>query len=255
VLGAEIHWSGDVNWIGKVLERADPADLEHKVFSPFRRWILNWRLPELYRHKGRIGGEGVTWAALSKWTLASKGTGKFGEGTASAGASALMPLVSAANKMMAAYKLGVTRTGRTEWVMTLSNSARSTSKWSPGFDYPSALHRGWKDYVVKPRPGGPGFLAWAVRPGTVIGASMGRRDTGGSLLTGGITQAHGKTGKAQKVVTDRVVAHETHPKGAPPRRHICFFPSDAQKLGLATMGFILRGETPNASASGFSRSA
>jgi hypothetical protein len=263
MLGAEIHWSGDTTWIGKILERTDPADLERCVFSPFERWVTDWRIPELYRRKGRIGGEGIAWAALSKWTLASKGTSKYGEGSAAAGSSSLMPLVSSGLKMMKSYAITIARVGRLDWIMTLSNLARSTSKWSPGFDYPSALHCGWDEYTVRPRADGPGFLAWRVKQGTVIGGSMGRVGTGDTLRSSGVTSSfalsmtRGKRPKAQAqmVRADWMRAKETHPKGSPPRPHIMFINFDAQKLGLATIRFVLFAERPDPGSQGFARAA
>lgn len=258
MLGAEIHIQGDTEWVGKILARTDSVILERNVFGPFIRWILGWRIPELYRRRGVVGGEGVPWPALSKWTLASKGVQKFGEDSAAPGVSSLLPLVSGSLHMLRSFMVTHVKTGPMEWLLTLRNIARSTSRWSPGFDYPSALHRGWGPYTVKPRAGGPGVLMWPLRYGTVIGASMGRRETEGSLLRSGtvsVLQKKGKHGKYSfvygkpkaknlMVTSEMMIAMETHPKGAPPRPHIMFLESDARKLGAATCRYVLFGESP-----------
>jgi len=200
-LGIEMHWSGDLLWIKRAIERTNPAELKRHVFDPWIKWVLEWRIPGMYAHKGRVSGADgqMQWRALSPATKAQK------EGPANT------PLVSSAsptsNKMMRAYKVITRKLHGMGYRFTISNEARSTSKYSRGFDYPSAQHLGWPDYEVKPRADGPGFLAWPLKSG------------------------------------GWAFARHTHPKGAPGRPHIRFFGYDVAKLGKLAMEFILTGRT------------
>jgi len=151
----------------------------------------------------------------------------------------------------------------------MTNRARSTSKWSPGYDYPSALHAGWGPYTVKPRADGPGFLAWPMRAGTQIAASMGRMTGTGHEGLGWYktTFEKQKSGKMKKIRMTRsgiysaaqlaaakkhrehvsidqsgwFGARETHPQGAPARPHIKFFDIDAIMLGRKVLDYVFRG--------------
>jgi hypothetical protein len=210
-----------------VLERATAADLAERIFWPWVRWVLKVRIPKMYWNKGRVSGADgqAGWSALSKWTLAGKGVGKFGHG-----GSALSPLVSPGMGMAQSYAIGQQRTGPQSWRFEMTNTARSSSQWSPGFDYPSALHTGWGPYTVRPR--NAKILTWPTRKGTVISAGAGRAD--------------GKRRK-QTVESDAVFARETHPRGAPSRPHIKFFQIDVAALGKLTLDYVLRGLPPGSS--------
>ena len=222
MLGIEIHWSGDLRWLKETIERTKPAVLQHDVFDPWMRWVTKWRIPEMYRHGGRVsGGDGqMQWKALSAstkeakeahWQTARTRTSKYsGHQIVTSLSGHYLPLVGKSageSKMMKAYKIVSGHLSQFGWRFTISNEARSTSKYSPGFDYPSALHTGWPAYDVNPRPGGPGFLAWP--------------------LAGG----------------GWAFARHTHPKGAPARPHIRFFGYDVSKLGKIALEYILTGKT------------
>lgn len=227
MLGVQYHQKGNLAKFHGILERAEPAQLQAQVFGPFMGWITRIRIPRMYLLKGRVSGADgqPAWAALSKWTIAAKGTGKV------SGVSALSPMVTNAMRMARSYVVNATSQGSGNWRFILENKSRSTSRWSPGFDYPSALHTGWMPYDVKPRPDGPGFLVIPMMKGTVIKGSMGRKGTGAGL---------GKT-----IAGDRMIAMKTRPNGAPARPHIKFFRIDVIALGKMTLAYVFRNQAPS----------
>ena len=222
MLGIEIHWTGDLRWLKEAIERTQPSVLQARVFDPWMRWVTKWRIPEMYRHGGRVsGGDGqMQWRALSASTKEAKEahyqkartrTSKYtGHQIITSLSDRYQPLVgksAAESTMMKAYRIVSRRLSGFGYRFVISNEARSKSKWSPGFDYPSALHTGWPAYDVYPRADGPGFLAWQLKGG------------------------------------DWAFARHTHPKGAPGRPHIRFFGYDVAKLGKLALEYILTGRT------------
>jgi hypothetical protein len=238
MLGVEIHTTGSLAAVKAAIKRTRPEVLQRECFGPFQRWVRDIRILGMFRHQGRVSGEDgqMGWPALSKWTLASKGVGQFASGRGARGNTAA-PMQTAEERMAHSYRTDVAKTGAASWRFGLDNYARSTSKWSPGFDYPSALHRGWGPYTVRPRAGGPGFLAWPMRRGTIL--TGGRAGTGETM--GRVTRRMSKKGSTRIVSGDWARAMETHPKGAPPRPHIRWFHVDTAALGLIVKGFVFRG--------------
>lgn len=252
MLGVQFHKTGDLSAVRAAIERADPEVLYREVFGPFQQWVLRVRIPKMYWNKGRISGADgqPAWYALSKWTIASKGQGQF-IGGAGARGTVTTPMQTSQMTMARSYESRVTKTGSAAWRFEMTNTARSTSKWSPGFDYPSALHEGWGPYTVKPRPDGPGFLAWPMKQQT-IGASLGRITYSGDLITRVFATrglgwklkyknhtAYRKRVKAE-IDSDSAFAKETHPSGAPSRPHIKFFRLDIIALGELVKNFVFK---------------
>jgi len=201
MLGIEIHWSGDLRFLKEAIERTKPGEMQTRVFAPWVRWVTGWRIPEMYRHRGRVSGADgqMQWPVLKQATRQQKsGPSNMALTSSTAPGS---------NRMMNAYKVVTRRLSDFGYRFTISNEARSQSKWSKGFDYPSALHTGWPEYDVRPRSDGPGFLAWQLKSGAWV------------------------------------FARKTHPQGAPPRPHIRFFGYDVTKLGKLALEYILTGRT------------
>ena len=258
MLGAQFHKSGDLSAVRAAIKRANPEVLYREVFGPFQQWVLRVRIPKMFFRKGQVSGADgqPAWLALSKWTIASKGQGEYLGGPKGRG-SVISPMNSSSQLMMRSYDSTVAKTGPGSYRFTLTNKARSTSRWSPGFDYPSALHEGWGPYTVRPRPDGPGFLAWRTQAQT-IGASTGRLTSSGDALTRAfatrglgweLKYSKGKSGKrtgkhkrvAASIDNGYSFAGETHPTGAPARPHIKWFRIDIIVLGDLVMKFVFKG--------------
>jgi hypothetical protein len=117
------------------------------------------------------------------------------------------------------------------WSLTIDNTAKSKSKWSPGFDYPSALHQGWGPYTVRPRNG----MILAI---PVMGAQTKKGFKVGSYKSkvgGGFGSKFTYHAQSAGVI----FAMETHPKGAPPRPHIRFYGMDVLELADRTVLWAL----------------
>jgi hypothetical protein len=229
MLGVQFHKTGNLSAVRAAIKRADPEVIYREVFGPFMQWVLRERIPKMYSERGRVAMYGQpAWLALSKWTIASKGQGSF-IGGAGKGGTVTAPMQTAQMDMARSYRTGVKKTGPASFRFEMTNAARSRSKWSPGFDYPSALHAGWGPYTVRPRPDGPGFLAWRMKAQT-IGAGTGRATVG-------------RFGLRKKASVDNgwVRAQETHPSGAPARPHIKWFRLDIIALGERVTKFVFRG--------------
>lgn len=241
MLGVQYHARGNTRKVRGMVRRAGLLELETHCFRPFENWVVQKRIPLMYWQKGRVTGTDAqpVWLALSKWTIASKGVGHFISGAGARG-STLSPMVTSAMKMARSYVITHLRSSATVFRFEMTNTARSISKWSPGFDYPSALHTGWGPYTVRPRADGPGFLAWPTRKGSVIGASMGRASSHESLSRSGAVRG-AKKGKTLTVAADWMRAMVTHPSGAPAREHIKFFAIDAIALGRKVLDYVFRG--------------
>ncbi len=246
MIAVEYHVRGSIRTAERALALADPITLQREVIDPWARWVLHKRIPKMYWNKGRIAGADgqMSWYALSKWTIASKGVLSYWGGVANRGKSTT-PLSTEQLRMARSYRIAQHRLGGANWLFKLDNTARSRSKWSRGFDYPSALHTGWGPYIVRPRPGNKRGLAWPMQQGTVISASTGRSDTGGSMARRGLARGgkRTKSGNVGKLLVDAAIAHawETHPKGAPPRPHIRWFKVDVIELGSRQLNWIMRG--------------
>lgn len=229
MLGVQFHKTGDLSAVRAAIKRSHPEVIYREVFGPFMQWVLRVRIPKMYVEKGRVAMDGQpAWLALSKWTIASKGQGSFIRGVGRGG-SVIAPMQTAQMTMGRSYETTVKKTGPESFRFEMTNAARSKSRWSPGFDYPSALHEGWGPYTVRPRPDGPGFLAWPMRAQT-IGASTGRATVG----------MFGMRKKAS-VSGGWYRAQETHPSGAPPRPHIRWFRIDIIALGDLVSKFVFKG--------------
>jgi hypothetical protein len=246
MLGVQYHAQGNTRKVRDMIRRAGMAEIERHCIGPFEHFVLHQRIPIMYSQGGRVTSASAdapdgqpAWPALSKWTIASKGVSIY-TGVASTGGRSLTPLVTNAMKMCQAYMITYVKSSATVFRFELTNTARSSSKWSPGYDYPSALHTGWGPYEVKPKATGPGFLAWPIQKGTVISGSMGRKDTGTTLTKYGIAKRKGKA-KALTVASSLAFAFTTHPSGAPARPHIKFFAIDSIMLGRKVLDYVFRG--------------
>ncbi len=217
VVTSSFKWTGNMRFVGQILHRAEPAEVEKAVLSPWRGWVLGFRIPSMFARRGEIPGEQKAWAPLSEWTYSQKGAAK----------SLLMISArgNAPGTLLGSYAIDWSRGAKT-WTIVLSNAARSASKWSPGFDYPSALHRGWDGYTVKPRTDGPGYLAIPF-----LGSWRKVKTTGELQFHAGKGKRKGK-GKAATTTFDSYVMFrkETHPTGAPARPHLLFYRLDALEL-------------------------
>jgi hypothetical protein len=200
-----IQWIGDTRFAGKMSKRSASAEIESRVFKPWRSDILKKKIPAMYRAGGAVRGSQGKWAPLAPDTVAKKGS-----------SSVLLAAGSAAwrfGAMVRSYVIEGKRRGLRAWEFTLSNRARS-KPWRAasgdivpgGFDYPSATHSGWAGYDVFPRPDNPhGTLRWR--------------------LAGG----------------DWVIAKKTHPEGAPERPHLKIHPPWVEKLLRSSARWILTG--------------
>jgi len=219
-----LTWRGNMRFVRDILTRANPVEIQRAVIYPWRRWVLTERIPYMYQAKGAIPSEQPRWAKLSEWTYAQKGPDRN-------------LVMLSANKflgtsMMRSYQLQVLSEGGNNFRLRLFNTARSRSKWSPGFDYPSVLHTGSSPYSVRPRPDGPGRMRIPF--------------LGSFRMEGSKTVFHaGRAGKARKPrgakTWDQFSMYrmETHPTGAPPRPHIKFYRVDALELAQRTINWCM----------------
>ncbi len=244
-----IEWKGNMRFVRDIIERADPIQIQRNVLMPWRRWVLDWRIPAMYRAKGVVPSEQPRWAKLSEWTYAQKGSAK--------NLLMLSARQFSGDTMVRAYEIRWQNAGGNNFETRLRNAAKSRSKWSKGYAYPSALHTGWGPYTVKPRADGPGILmipflgsfrAIKTYTGEQRMAKSGKAtrvmvDTGKKEFHAGRAKA-GTKGRGYDTMT--MFRAETHPTGAPPRPHIKFYRMDALELAQRVIDWCMDRKTHGA---------
>lgn len=160
---ARVRWSGDLGWLRDTAARANGQQIEELAIRPWERWLLNERILNQYRDRGRIRNSPLgRWLRNTPHTQGAKGHDR--------------PMLSRRQfrfgSMARSYQVVTRRRGSLIYVATLSNRARSAS----GFDYPSFLHEGGNERkrgkIIRPRDaralrfigaGGATFFAKSVR--------------------------------------------------------------------------------------------
>lgn len=234
-----IEWRGNMRFVRDIIKRADPVVIQREVLFPWRRWVLEERIPMMYQAKGAVPSEQPRWAKLSEWTYGQKGPAKS------------LVMLSAkqysGSAMVKRYNVKWRSSGSNSFDIMLWNTARSSSKWSPGFDYPSALHTGWGPYTVRPRPGGPGYLRIPFLGSFGMGEQglTFKAGKAGKQLVGTRKTKKGRTvAKYRKGVYSQFDMYRaiTKPSGAPARPHIKFFRMDALELAQRVVDWCMAGQ-------------
>ena len=230
MIKAKVEWRGNLRFVHDILKRAEPAEIEREVLVPWKSWILENRILWMYQAKGAIPSEQPRWAKLSEWTYAMKGNAK----------GLLMQSARGMGRgsMPRSYVIAWTPTASRGFRIAMVNTARSSSPWSPGFDYPSVLHTGWGPYTVRPRKAGGALRI------PFLGSWRANKETGAREFHAG-RAVIGKSKKRSQAVyaTLDMFRVETHPTGAPARPHIKFYRMDVLELAQRTLDWCMKGRT------------
>lgn len=221
MIGTRLRWSGDRRFVAKMLKRAQPGELERAVFRPWSNRVKNVHIIEMFKEKGAVPGPDgqPPWKKLSKWAAITGGP-------AAANLILLSPRQYQFGTMVRSYKITSRPKGKQpgSWYIEIENTKKSSS----GFDYPSALHNGWRGRGrIYPKAGS----ALAIPIFGFIGGKQGRG--AGGRFTG---KSKGKTGR-----TGTMIFASVKKGSAPPRPHIRFYGRDGRLLMEMTRDYILEG--------------